>query len=362
MGNTNYTETASMTCRRCGAQLDENNAWERSDGVSVYCADCEEAIYEQLSQETGYSLGLYYTCIKFDVPCEPLLISSDFATDSFEGAGRRWNWYLNKLVEEDKYTKKGGEIRTFADGVTNILKIFGKNFTEKDFGEYVRHELERLSKLPGTPVQREQWGMGYTSAEYDELDRQYQNRLASYKGWTITPQMEDTLIKVVKWNLQVDKLMAQNKYKEASSIQSMVEKLLASENMRKKDERPTEQMRIDALVEYLERAGLMNNGMLLSYDETVKALWDNFIGKRKYDYTIDSCDAMILSIVNAGRKNDGLDPLLSLPKDLMVVDERGEFATEASAQEIENMRYVGMMKESNAAPTKKKKTTKGGKK
>ena len=106
----------------------------------------------------------------------------------------------------------------------------------------------------------------------------------------------------------------------------------------------------------------MNNGMLLSYDETVKALWDNFIGKRKYDYTIDSCDAMILSIVNAGRKNDGLDPLLSLPKDLMVVDERGEFATEASAQEIENMRYVGMMKESNAAPIKKKKTTKGGKK
>lgn len=362
MGNTNYTETTSLKCRRCGAALNENNSWERADGISPYCADCEESIYEQLSQEAGYSLGLYYGCLKFDVPCEPLLIQSDFAADSFEGAGQRWNWYLNKLVEEDKYTKKGGEIRTFVDGVTNILKIFGKNFTEKDFGEYVRHERERLAKLPGTPAQREQWGMGYTSAEYDELDRQYQNRLASYKGWTITPQMEDTLIKVVKWNLQVDKLMALNKYKEASSIQSMVEKLLASENMRKRDERPTEQMRIDALVEYLEHAGLMKNGMLLSYDETVKALWDGFIGKRKYDYTIDSCDAMILAIVNAGRKNDGLDPLLSLPKDLMVVDERGEFATEASAQEIENMRYVGMMKESNAAPTKKKKTTKGGKK
>lgn len=362
MGNTNYTETTSLKCRRCGAALNENNSWERADGISPYCADCEESIYEQLSQEAGYSLGLYYVCLKFDVPCEPLLIPSDFAADSFEGAGQRWNWYLNKLVEEDKYIKKGGEIRTFADGVTNILKIFGKNFTEKDFGEYVRHERERLAKLPGTPAQREQWGMGYTSAEYDELDRQYQNRLASYKGWTITPQMEDTLIKVVKWNLQVDKLMALNKYKEASSIQSMVEKLLASENMRKRDERPTEQMRIDALVEYLEHAGLMKNGMLLSYDETVKALWDGFIGKRKYDYTIDSCDAMILAIVNAGRKNDGLDPLLSLPKDLMVVDERGEFAAEASAQEIENMRYVGMMKESNAAPTKKKKTTKGGKK
>lgn len=358
MGNTNYTETASIKCRRCGIELDENNSWERSDGVSLYCTDCEEEFYKQLAQEGGYSLGLFYTCIKFDVPCEPLIVPDNFCDKEFENANHRWNWYLHTLVETDKYTKRDGSVRRFSDGVTNILRIFGKDFTERDFGEYVRHELARIERLPGTPAQRERWGVseGYTSADYEELDRQYQNRLGSYKGWTITPQMEDTLIKVVKWNRLTDKLLAASKFKEASSLQSMVEKMLTSENMRKKDELPAEAMRIDALVECLERAGLMKNGTLLSYDELVMALWDGFIGKPKYDYTIDACDAMIMSIINATRKNDGLDPIVALPDDLVVHDTRGEFAKEASAKEIENMKYAGI------TSGRSKKTTKGGKK
>lgn len=359
MENTNYTETASaLICRRCGVELNEENSWERADGVSNYCVDCEEQFYNDFAQDSGYSLALYFMCLKFDVPCEPMLLPEDFAEKTFEGTGHRWQWYLAKLDENGKYLQPNGEISRFSNGVTDMLRIFGKNFTETDFGTYIRHEKDRIAKLPGTALQRERWGMddGYTTADFNELDRMYFNCRASFKGVTITPQMDDTLIAVTKLKRVRDMLVRRNAFKSAKDVQAMIEQMLASENMRKKDERPTEDLRMDAMVKYFESMGVMRNGHFLNYEDTARALAAYTTRSNKYDYTLDACDVFMVDFINSMRANNGQEPITELDAEYAVDDVHSEFAATPSDSEVANMRYANITK---VTRTKKKK---GGKK
>lgn len=361
----NKTENASIKCRRCGVELNEENSWERADGVSCYCVDCEEQFYKEFAQDAGFSLALYFMCLKFDVPCMPMLLPEDFNKQTFESKDTRWQWYLSALDESGNYLQKNGEISRFSNGVTDMLRIFGKDFTERDFGAYVRHEKERVARLPGTQIQRDRWGWDeqYTSAEYDELDRMYFNWRASFKGVQITPQMDDTLISVTKFKRTRDMLVRKGSYKEAKAIQAMIDQMLASENMRKKDERPVEDMRMDAMVSYFEKAGIMKHGEFMSYEDTARALAKFAQRPSKYDYTLDACDVFMLDFINTMRANNGLPPVSEIDAKYAVNDDNHEFADTPNEQEIANMKYANIGKVTRVGGSAKKKTTtKGGKK
>lgn len=96
---------------------------------------------------------------------------------------------------------------------------------------FVRNERARASEK-GTEEQIERWGkkpllqnLPMSAEIYNELDRQYNNRFQSYNGQTITPTMQDTLIKVCKWNVCIDFLVSNGEMQAAKQLTEMVEKI-----------------------------------------------------------------------------------------------------------------------------------------
>lgn len=344
--------TEQYFCHRCGVRLTEQNSREVSEsfsitGISHLCLDCEQKFFDQLAECVGRHLALYHCCAAFNVPCKPIVLDDS----TFETEKDGWIYYIDRLAESEE-DRKGNKVLSFFDGETDILRIFGREMSQKDFAKYILVEKKRIESLPGTPEQRERWGVGqgYTNDVYNELDRLYTARASNYVGQTITPQMEDTLIKTAKWNYKIDKLVEKGAFKAAKDLQSMVDTMLSSEQMRKKDEKPVESYAIDGQTVALEKAGLVEKGKFLTLDQIQKVLVEKFLKAKKYDgYSIDVADHMLEAIDKTMRANADLYIPAELPKELNMQDEFGEFAEEETEEERENKRFAGMTKISYAS-------------
>lgn len=284
-------------------------------------------------------MAIFMACAAFSIPCEPLVCPIDLT--NYEGD--KWARYI-ELLEENGKLKSGNRVRTFFDGETNIRMIFGRELSEKNFARYIAAEQERIESLEGTETQRERWGVAdkYTSEEYDDLDRMYDNRIAQYKGITVTDQMDYIITEACKWQLVADKRRRMGDIKAATDALKAVDQLLASESLRKKDEKPVESLKTDALVVALEKAGLMENGQLLKYDELIEVMRDRFVKSKKYNYSLDAADQMIADYYNNLRANADMGMLVVLPEDLQVEDEYGEFEPEETEEEKKRKRYAGL--------------------
>lgn len=349
-------------CHKCGAELSEENC--RAEGVP-YCIFCESESFEEFEKANGTHLALYLNCARFNVPLHPLLLGKDFEQEE-----NRWFAYIELLEENGKHLVNERPA-SFADGESRLLRIFGKDFTEKDFAKYIHYEKDRLSKLPGTEKQREMWGtrtlwqnLPMTTEVYDELDRIYEARTSRYKGVSLDDTVREVLKKVSTLSLVQEHLRSLGDAAGYDRVQKIIDSMLASEQLRRKDEKPVEPLKMDAMVVALESMGLMENGQLLNYDELVEVLRDKFVKSKKYAYSLDVADQMILDIHNTMRANADIAALVDLPAEMELVDEYGEFESEETEQEKENKRFAGLTKvqfeKPAPAPTTKK--SKGGKK
>lgn len=345
------SEQVILKCKQCGVELTEDNSYERVDGVSCDCADCEQAFYDKLAEQMGFSLALYLCCVRYNVPCEPMLIPDTFKEKDFEGHEARWLWYLDTLMGSDKYLAKDGTIRGFSDGVKSMFRIFGKEMSERDFSRYCLTERETLEKLPGTVEQRERWGtqditkgLPMTTAIYNQLDSNYKIKVSRYKGITIDEFMESTLRRLVKLEMAQEYLRSIGDFGGFDKVQKSIDNIAASEQLRKKDEKPVESLRMDALVVALEKFGCMENGDFLTYDELIEVMRDNFVKSKKYDYSLDVADQIVLDVLNAMRKNADLLPLAELPFELAAEDEYGEFEDKETEEEKKRKAFAGVTK------------------
>lgn len=329
-----------IACSVCGTELTDENTYA---GATV-CGKCQERYYSELERTNGCHLALFLSCAAFNVPCVPSVVPIDLV--KYEGD--KWAHY-RQLLSENKKDRKKSRLATFLDGVTNIREIFGRDLTEKDFARYVAAEQKRTSTQAGTPEQRERWGVGelcrglpLTQELYDELDSQLELWIERYKGQTITPQLENSIITICSDNMVAKHLVKIGNYAAAQKMRKMVDDLMASEQMRKKDEKPIESLRLDAWVTALERAGFMESGKLKTYEEVAKAINEECLCKRKYDYTLDVADQMLADYVNNLRSNADMALLSMFPSDMKPIDGNGEFATEESTDERERKRYAGV--------------------
>lgn len=344
--------TQQLYCHKCGELLSDDNCRKAKNSLSGYshlCLSCEQELFNTLSATQGRPFGLFYTCAATDTPCFPMVLEScmdEFQDEKSDG----WIIYVNTL-EESGENRKLGKLLGFDDGLTDIRAIFGKNLSQEDFVAYIAHEKNKQSRLCGSKLQRERWGtlpiykgLNWTNELYDELDRLYSIRESAYKGQDLTSQQTATLIKVAKNDAIYDHLMRTGLAKLATDIQKSTSQLLADENMRPKDKKPVEELRLDALVLALEEAGLMENGDLLNYDELIEVLRDRFVKSKKYDYSLDVADQMMLDIINSMRYNADLPYIQDLPEEFAPVDEYGEFEPEETEREKENKRFLGITK------------------
>lgn len=334
-------------CVRCGCPLEEENRvpvstkWMR-DGYSPICVDCQEDYYDNLASKEGHYLALFHLCAAINVPCLPAILEGvDLVAEKTP-----WILYLNKLQEKKKNIVRN-RVQTFFDGETNILRIFGREMTEKDFGKAILAEHAKVKDMVGLPEQHEKWGDGppknlYTARDFNDLDRMYDNRMASYSGQTITPQMEDVIKNVCVYDLEAQRAVNAGNAKKAKELYDIIDKLLASELLRKKDEKPVEAYSLDSQVVALERAGLMEKGKFPALEPMQQALL-RLLQRKKYGYSIDVADHSLEAIHNTMRKNADLFIPLELPEELKMEDEFGEFEPEETEEERENKRFAGMV-------------------
>lgn len=335
---------ATAFCSFCGKEKEEEAFYDRPNGLSHYCIECEETIYERLSERIGAYMGLFSACCSLNVPFFAEVLPG---VEEFCAMEDRWVWYNDQIA--DRIHGEDGRILGFFDGETNILRIFGKNLTKADVADYIKYTRQAEADKPGTKEQRERWGtealakgLEPTNAIYNELDRQYEIWLGRYRGQTITPQLADSIIKICRWNMVAEYLIREGEYLSAQKVQKMVDDLMASEQMRKKDEKPLEGMRMDALVMAFEKLGAMEQNQFKSFPEIVRIFWERFFKHKKYDYSVDAADHMIFDYYNNLRMNADQPVVSVLPHDLKLEDELGEFAEEVSEDEEKRARFAGL--------------------
>lgn len=303
--------------------------------------------YDAIARATSDSLALFYCCIEFDRPFDMLAVPKE------PDVGEKWVAYLDNLRLK-KLDVRRGEPLGFLDGLTDITRIFGEGLTAGEFTKAVGNEKSARNRKVGTAQQRKNWGENsaknpYTSEDYDELDRIYE-ALASdlMAAGGVSVKQEFILRDCAKMTLDRDKMRASGQYDKAAKLNKMVQDNLSSEGLRKRDAKPIDDLRIDGIVDRLEKAGLLKNGKQCSPDEMFEIL---FHRRPKYSYTKDAAEQILLYMANTTRVNDGLSELPTLPPDMRLRDDLGEFAEEPDEQEKETYKELGIVK---MPPVKKK--------
>lgn len=303
--------------------------------------------YDAIARATSDSLALFYCCIEFDRPFDMLAVPKE------PDVGEKWIAYLDNLRLKKLDTRRG-EPLGFLDGLTDITKIFGEGLSAGEFTKAVGNEKSARNRKVGTAQQRKNWGENstknpYTSEDYDELDRIYEalsSDLMAAGG--VSVKQEFILRDCAKMTLDRDKMRASGQYDKAAKLNKMVQDNLSSEGLRKRDAKPIDDLRIDGIVDRLEKAGLLKNGKQCSPDEMFEIL---FHRRPKYSYTKDAAEQILLYMANTTRVNDGLSELPTLPPDMRLRDDLGEFAEEPDEQEKESYKELGIVK---MPPVKKK--------
>lgn len=300
----------------------------------------EQSRYDELAAETSESLAYFYCCIAFDVPFDRDAVPNPNTED-------RWLAYRDNLRMMQRDMNADGSRSGFLDGLTDILKIFGEGLKSGEFTKSVSVERSAKDRKQGTARQRKNWGQGseedpITTKDYNRLDELfdiYSKRLESAGGYDA--QQEHILRLCCKLNLKMDKALSDGAISEAQKLNKMIQDNLASENLRKKDAKPIEDIKLDSIVDSLEKAGLLKNGKQCDPDKMFQILFGR---PPKYAYTRDAADQMILINENRMRNNDGMPELTELPDDMRLVDDMGEFAEEQSPREKEAYGKLGLVK------------------
>lgn len=182
------------------------------------------------------------------------------------------------------------------------------------------------------------WGEGYSEAEYRTLERTYDSLAAEYRG-AINPRLELNLIDISKWRMERDRCVSSGDTAAAKRYTDMIKATLDSEAMKVGDAKRVEAIRVDGLADRLEKMGMLKDGELL----LTKVVEYIRTDRAKFQLSRDAVDAMMLSMINAYRFNNGLSELAELPDDMRIQDKLGEFLENQPQRERDLMLELGMV-------------------
>ena len=313
-------------CAVCGKELSDSNSWRMPDKLGIryipYCLSCQQKVFIWLSSCIGYKLAMFFMCAMMNVPYLPNLFG-DIKT--YQGDMGAWVGYIIAVRKSDK--ERGGGRRGFENGVTDLKKAF-KAYNTLEIDDDM---LSNEDYQSGIKAQLDLWGAGpkdspYTPEDYEILNRQY--IALTEERPNRNAQAELAIIRICKWTLEQEKLIAKKEYSDAQKIGTLIEKEMTSEELRKKDRKADNMIRLDDIILACERAGLLN----LSMDE----LWTklaNYAFHPTFPFTRDATDQMILQIINASRWNEGQTEIDRLPNEFKIKDDLGEFSTSQDSTE-----------------------------
>lgn len=300
-------------------------------------------IKEVLGTDT---LAFFCCCVMFDKP---------FIPECMPGQGGDWPGYLRKL----KFRKK--DDLGLRGGVTDVLQMYGDDVDTVEMVQYERSKNPEVSDV-GTPKQVKAWGKGsdeapFTKDDYDRLDDIFEivsDRLVSAGGMDV--QQEDTLRQTSIMRLMRDKFIQagdKESIAKAKQLDSMIKENLSAEQLRKADARPVEDVRIDSIVDALEKWGAVKDGKILSFPDLTEFLLKQ-LGRlggtpaHKYTQTLDAADYELWFIQNCMAQNEDLPKWVELPDNMRFPEEvASEFADKPSDDEKRAYEGIGLVRNAN---------------
>lgn len=340
-------------------EVDEEESEDEESSVSFAEKGYKEkAEFDAMEAVFGRNLSIFYMCVRYDVPFETSAVPRTNTSSA-------WADYKNKLRRKGAYHKPNFGGKGFLDGMVDLTKIFGADLTLREFSKAVDAEVAARITRAGTNKQRAAWGSGgaktpYTKEDYDELDRLYAAFSSRQKGMGIDTQQEYILRDCARMELQKQKYIQAKDIGSAQKLNAMIQTNLASENLRKKDEKPMDDLRIDGIADALEKKYGIDPERMLAKEKAVEICCKWFM-EHGYPETLDCAHKMTLAIINATRINNEEPPLMDLPEELSFTDDFGEFAEKPNEAEQQAYEYLGLIREQKPeapAPVKKKPTSK----
>lgn len=231
----------------------------------------------------------------------------------------------------DDYRQQIGE-KKFRDGIILFKK-------EDDVTEEQIRKWKRV------------WGIGdksnpYTVEDYQKLDQTfetYSSRLEKSGG--MDALQEDTLRSCSRMRLEADKAMVKggkDNIAIASTLNKMIQEQLASEQLRKRDEKPIGIAKLDGIVEALARK--YGVGAELNYEQVTK-ICSQWLVSHKYPHTLDAAEWMMKAIINTTRTNNDMPVLDDLPAEAeFPVSMGSEFEDNQNETEKETYEYLNIQR------------------
>ena len=322
--------------------------------------DEQQVQFERIEASVGSeSLAVFCCCAAFDVPFFPNLIPTGEKDE-------KWLKYKQNL----RFKKgKTWQSKGFKDGITDVLKIFGDEVDGADVSKIVQSERKKTKQAVevGNHDQVRTWGVGspeepFTKEDYDRLDDIFQtmsDRLISAGGMDV--QQEDTLRQTSIMRLMRDKFILagdKDSIAKAAQLDRMIKENLSAEQLRKADAKPVEDVRIDSIVDALEKWGAVENGKILSFPELTEFLLKQLgrlggVPAHKYSQTLDAADYELWFIRNCMAQNEDLPKTSEIEDNMRFPEEVAhEFSAEPSNDEKRAYEGIGIVR--SRTPGKKK--------
>ncbi len=306
--------------------------------------------FDRIEKAVGTeTLAFFCCCAVFDVPyIEDALPKSG-------GKAPKWLAYKKNL----RFRKKDG--KGFRSGVTDVLKLYGEDVDAEDVTPILQQERRKnpAASRTGTSRQVKTWGLGspedpFTKEDYDRLDDIFDtvsDRLVSSGGMDV--QQEDTLRQTSIMRLQRDRFILagdKDSIAMAKQLDAMIKENLSSEQLRKADARPVEDVRIDSIIDALEKWGAVEDGKILSFPQLTEFLLKQLgrLGGKpahRYSQTLDAADFELWFIQNCMAQNEDLPKWPEMRDNMRFPEEVAhEFAPEPSDDEKRAYEGIGLVR------------------
>lgn len=264
----------------------------------------QELAYSRLQSTIGHDLALFCMCAVLNIP---------YAADS---EAETWGEYCQSVEGE------------FSGGETDVNAALMAGMPTQDRWETV-------------------WGEGYSEADYRQLDDLYQTMTAQLDSTGgLDPQQRDTARTCARMALNRNKLISKYNDKDAittaKQFDTMIRENLKDANMRKADILPTATIKLPTIVDVLRK------NLNLNIDNfTRDDVWESFYAwchKRKYPFTMDAVEHILMLILNLIQKNDDMQELYQAPDGMDFGPYEAEFEKEPNEAENEAYEYGGFVR------------------
>lgn len=334
--------TIELVCYGCGEPLNGQNSKAVSAERHVfervpYCIKCQQNTFSLLSRRCGSrTMAMWLCCLFYDIPYDKEVVESTTATRY--GV---WQTYLVNLRQAKK-NRIGDKPTTFMDGISDMNVALGEDMPvvaadSEDYGMTIR---ERWNQ---------DWGKDCPDATCIELDQTYSMLSAEYKG-AINPRLKLAIQDIARFRLKRDEAAQEKDGAEAKKYQDMINAIMSGEAMKAGDAKPLESIRVDSIIDALEKRGAVKDGKIVGREKLVKILQGN-VGK--YGQSLDVVDTMLMAIINTMRVNGGMSEISELPIEAQINDQHRELLPKATEQEKKTMSELGMVKPMREKRTKK---------